>query len=250
MNNKPIDISDELLAKYLSGKTSPEEEEMVLSYLGDNEDGLEDLKNITASVELHHTMQKRNSSKNVWKWVAGIASAAAVAMLVVTGIYFSKQDNGSGNTFVQNQQTSTQQDSLKTVTADTSKVTDADNEINRESPQTPSYVEPKHYADSAKKKNYANMIYPPSKLQSISNQKKSVSFRWNTDAIDVHLSVKSGDERVLIDQKLGPVRYFNFTLPDPDDTLKWQAVFTYADGSSTTKEGTIIRWDVGLKTDN
>ena len=44
-------VTDEMIARYLSGKATPEEESAVLDYMSENDGNLDDLLTITAAVE-------------------------------------------------------------------------------------------------------------------------------------------------------------------------------------------------------
>ena len=55
-------ISDELLAKYLSGKASAEEEEWVLDYLAENDENLEDFLTMATAAKMQHQGDKLQRS--------------------------------------------------------------------------------------------------------------------------------------------------------------------------------------------
>lgn len=251
--NTEKQISDELLAKYMSGKTTPEEEAVVLDYLAESDDNLDDFQQMVVAVELHKGKEKAAVVNATWKKVVwSVSAAAAIALLVVAGIFAFHHGDENGNRLAkQNQENQTQNNETTITILDTSANVRDDLEINQndvEGAHTPAVNEPKHYADSAKKKNYANMIYPASKLTSISEKKKSISFHWNTDAVNVKISIRTQDNQVVMEKNLGAVRYFNFPIPDEADTLQWETEFTYPDGSKIVKDGKIIRWNVGLNT--
>ena len=50
-------VTDEMIARYLSGVASPDEEAAVLDYMSENDDRLDDLLAMTAAIE-----QRRNIS--------------------------------------------------------------------------------------------------------------------------------------------------------------------------------------------
>ena len=57
MNDKNT-ISDELLTKFLCGKTTPEESELVMAYMAESDENIEDLKNICAAIEMQKDMDE------------------------------------------------------------------------------------------------------------------------------------------------------------------------------------------------
>lgn len=237
------EISDELLAKYLSGKTSKEEEEIVLAYLSESDENVDDLLNMSAAVELHHSKQKKNVEKrNRFLWAA--SAAAAIIVLIVVGVFVFNNNENSEEQFAQKNSQQAQQN--ESAISDTSSIKHSSPKTTKTDSVLYQINEPKHYADSAKKRNYVNMVYPVSKLTSINGEKQSMTFRWSTDAVGIHLVVKTKENRIIVNQDLGIVKLYKLNLPNDVDTLNWNAVFTYSDGSTAEKKGTIIRWDVGI----
>ena len=241
-------ISDELLAKYLSGKASAEEEERVLDFLAENDENLEDFLTMATAAKMQH-QGEQTSEKHHHYWIKWAAAAAAVVAIVLLGV-FAFQHNGSDDNYLAKEQHGQDEQVTEEITKiDT---TDSTGDISvspvstQQSIAHPQVNEPKHYADSARKKNFTNMIYPSSQLTSISEYLQSLNFRWNTDAVEIHLLVKTENESTLVDQKLGTAKYYKLSLPKDADTLQWQATFTYSDGKSQVKKGKIIRWNTGM----
>lgn len=250
--NTHQNISDELLAKYMSGKATLEEEEAVLDYLASSDEHLDDFLIMSSSSKMHSQENKRKSinihNKHRLIWFA--SAAASVAILVVVGFFVFYQNQSPETQFVQGQTNQVQptetpvvQDSICQETENTPQTSVDNNTI-------PKIQEAKHYADSARKKNYANMLYPSTKLSSIPEGRQTVMFRWKTDAVEIHLSIISNDNNTLVNQSLGTAKFYNYTLPKDADTIQWQATFTFANGNTSVKNGTLIRWDTGVNTAN
>lgn len=240
-------ISDELLAKYMSGQTTPAEESAVLDYLAESDENLDDFLQMSAAVEANHAPKAR--TRNYFKWIAVAAAAALLVFVCLFAWMHQKQDNieiaQKANPAQHTNPVHTRvTDSVEMPTTEVPTTLEKPNEL------IPDMVEPKTYADSSRKRNYANMIYPSSKLTSISQEKKSLIFRWNTDAVDIRFSVKDEKGNLITEKQLNAVKYFPFAIPDDKDTLHWQAVFTYADGTTTVRKGSIIRWDVAISGNN
>ena len=242
-------ISDELLAKYMSGMATPEEEEAVLAYLAENDDNLDDFIHINEAVVLNNLVaaNKNRKRKRIIRYVS---AAAAVALLLIVSLFAINHYGDTNERFTQKQMTPQGNSDSTVVIPNTDSVKASTTDvkpIEQKVEQTPVLVEPKHYADSSRKTNYASMIYPSKKRTSISKDKKNVNFRWNTDAVGIHLSVRSDDGKKVADQQLAKEKYYTLSLPDDVDTLLWQVVFTYADGTTSEQNGMIMRWDMGLK---
>jgi hypothetical protein len=240
-------ISDELLAKYMSGQTTPAEEAAVLDYLAESDENLDDFLQMSAAVEANHAPKER--TRNYFKWIAVAAAAALLVFVCLFAWKHQKQDNIE---FAQKENPAQHTNPVHTRVTDSVEMptTDVPTTLEKPNELIPEMVEPKNYADSSRKRNYANMIYPSSKLTSISQERKSLIFRWNTDAVDIRFSVKDEKGNLITEKQLDAVKYFPFAIPDDKDTLHWQAVFTYADGTTTVKRGSIIRWDVAISGKN
>lgn len=245
-------ISDELLAKYMSGMASPEEEAAVLDYLAENDGNLEDFIHISEAVVLNNLVEKNERRKRK-RVVRYISAAAALALLVIVSLFAIHRFDNPNDQFAQEQPPSVEVADSTIVNSNNDSIRAPKQDVESNSQyveQKPSSVEPKHYADSSRKVKYASMIYPSKKRTSISKEKKQVGFRWNTDAVEIHLNVKSDDGRLVTDQRLAKEKYYNLSLPDNVDTLLWRVVFTYADGTTSEQNGMIIRWDTGLQLNN
>lgn len=237
-----------MLAKYMSGMATPEEEEAVLAYLSENEENLEDFKNMGEAVMLNDFASKKET-KSRQRFTRYLYAAAAIALLVIVCLVAINRNPNQNDQFAQ--QSPNKETTDTTVVQSTNNIkeptnSEAQSQIST-SERMPSTMEPKHYADSSHKSNYANMVYPTKKRTMISKEKKNVNFRWNTDAVGVHLSVRSDDGKWVKDMQLAKEKYFTVSLPENVDTLMWHVVFTYDDGTSSEESGMIMRWDMGLK---
>lgn len=248
---KNENISDELLAKYMSGQTTPAEEAAVLDYLAESDENLENFLQMCAAVEANHA-PKAGAQRNYriyFKWIAVAAAAALLVFVCLFAWMHQKQDNIE---IAQKENPAQHTNPVHTRVTDSVEMptTDVPTTLEKSNELIPEMVDPKNYADSSRKRNYANMIYPSSKLTSISQEKKSLIFRWNTDAVDIRFSVKDDKGNLITEKQLEAVKYFPFAIPDDKDTLHWQAIFTYADGTTTVRKGSIIRWDVAINSNN
>ena len=72
-----------MIARYLSGKATAEEETAVLDYLAENDEHLDDLLAMTAGVEQFGKRKEKKQIKPVWTVVS---AAACVALLVGFGV--------------------------------------------------------------------------------------------------------------------------------------------------------------------
>jgi ferric-dicitrate binding protein FerR (iron transport regulator) len=91
-------ITDEMIARYLSGKATPEEEAVVLDYLAESDENLDDFLAMSAAIELNSKESKENAPAELSTfnfqlstqrkrplWPA-LSAAASVALLIGVGI--------------------------------------------------------------------------------------------------------------------------------------------------------------------
>ena len=92
MENKK-EISDELLAKYLSGQCTEAEEAEVLDYMSQSDENIDDLTNIVAAIE---TQKKttRLATKTVTRRFIPWSAAASVLLLLGLAWFFTTRNNG------------------------------------------------------------------------------------------------------------------------------------------------------------
>lgn len=92
MENKK-EISDELLAKYLSGQCTEAEESEVLDYMSQSDENIDDLTNIVAAIE---TQKKttRLATKTVTRRFVPWSAAASVLLLIGLAWFFATRNNG------------------------------------------------------------------------------------------------------------------------------------------------------------
>ena len=76
-------MTDEMIARYLSGKASPEEEAVVLDYLSESDEQLEDLLAMSVAVEVNKEEEPKRQTRPLWP---AISAAASVTILIGVGI--------------------------------------------------------------------------------------------------------------------------------------------------------------------
>ena len=92
MENKK-EISDELLAKYLSGQCTEAEESEVLDYMSQNDENIDDLTNIVAAIEAQKKATSHATKKATRRFIPWSA-AASVLLLVGLAWFFTSRNNG------------------------------------------------------------------------------------------------------------------------------------------------------------
>lgn len=70
-----------MIARYLSGKATPEEESAVLDYMSENDERLEDLLAMSASVEQCKETKQRQKVRSLWQ-----VSSAVASMILLIGV--------------------------------------------------------------------------------------------------------------------------------------------------------------------
>ena len=81
MQEEKQHISDELLARYLSGKATPEEESAVLDYMSENDERLDDLLAMSAAVEQFGQQETKHHGRIRPLWPA-LSIAASIALVI------------------------------------------------------------------------------------------------------------------------------------------------------------------------
>lgn len=87
------EISDELLAKYLSGQCTEAEETEVLDYMAQSDENIDDLTNIVAAIEAQKkatTLAPKKETRSFIPWSA----AASVLLLLGLTWFFTTRNNG------------------------------------------------------------------------------------------------------------------------------------------------------------
>lgn len=92
MENKK-EISDELLAKYLSGQCTEAEESEVLDYMSQSDENIDDLTNIVAAIEAQKKAASLATKKETHRFIPW-AAAASVLLLVGLAWFFTTRNNG------------------------------------------------------------------------------------------------------------------------------------------------------------
>lgn len=78
--NDNTNISDELLARYLSGQVSPEEEELVLNNMAANDENSQELLAMASAIKEQQYSEKPQHSVRPFIW------ATAASILIVLGV--------------------------------------------------------------------------------------------------------------------------------------------------------------------
>jgi len=239
-------ISDELLAKYLDGQTTPEETESVLSFLAENDENVDDLAHICAAIEVQKNADKmalfnKRTTRRRLLWTLSSAAAVALVVVVTLLVFFPKKE---GN------MVAVQTDTTKVATP--SQISEeVDNQIdNVEEPSsassditTPNWQgeKLKNYADATAKTGFCNMIVPSQKSYTISSNRTYFDFSWSTDAVTKVLILKDENGKILFYEKIEDDDYVKFKTADYQkyNRIFWQLEVTYSNGKSETKSGEI-----------
>jgi hypothetical protein len=158
MNKQLINISDQLLAKFLDGKTDAFETEQVLAYLNENNENLEDFLNIRSAIEIdsecpveidlrkrldivnqHIVSSDKKSNRNKFYLITSIAAAAVVVGVVFLFAFFNDKNDAH---FVEKQENL--EENLQNVLQDT---------IIEQMPIIQLDIDKKNFADSEPKKS-------------------------------------------------------------------------------------------------
>lgn len=246
-NNRKI--SDELLSKYLDGKTTVEETERVLDYLAESDENVEDLANISAAIEIMHDVEKAAARRSPRRFLWIISSvAASVAAIVICIVTFNK-GNGVDDfpvivaqtdtvKYKQQIQDTTKAIEIKIETEDTSKSVHPT--TTSESVPIQSAAQSKNYAGEMAKVNYVSLLYPYKKVHYIPSDRKTFNFQWDSDATKIHLTIQDFEDNLLLDKQINDDDHFLWNLPPIEgNAFYWKMIFTFRDGSTKTKQGRI-----------
>ena len=233
-------ISDELLAKYLDGKTTPEETELVLQYLSESDEHIAELADICEAIEVQHDAEKsvrRRTLRTRWWLVAPVAAAVALLVILLT-LPYRNLPQGGGELVAE--QTDSILDMPQTESTDAPLKSDNSTDASSSNPASPvqNAVPPKRYAGTEAKTDYVNLIYPYKTIHYISSGRKSVDFRWESDAISVRLIVKDGEANLLYDKVIKGEDHCYWPVPSVEKPIfDWQLIFTFADGTTMIRKG-------------
>ena len=243
-------ISDELLAKYLSGSTTPEETEQVLAYLADNDENIEDFSTICEAVECQHDAEKSVHQRRLRRrilWI-GSSAAAAVAAIIICLFALKMGGDGSNANLLADTNDSIRKgaevalpisnDSLENSKVKPSNGTEKDVIDSRIAVQKEASAP--SYADGMARTHFARMIYPFKEVQYVAAGRKSVGFKWDSDAVKVRLTIRNddADEKILLDEWIAGSDHFNWSLPPIEDhVFSWEMVFVFEDGTTVIRQG-------------
>ena len=98
MKDQNRHITDEQLARYLSGRATPEEEAAVLDYLSESDEHLDDFLAMSAAVEVNKAGEHKRHIRPLWP---SLSIAASVILFLCIGLPFLQQSpsgSSSGST--------------------------------------------------------------------------------------------------------------------------------------------------------
>lgn len=248
-------ISDELIAKYMSGKASQEEADAVLEYLSQTDERVDDFLNECAAVELHHNSTKSAVGKHrtLHRWWVVAAGAAAVAAVVLVAVFAFRKEDGpllaeqerqSADSTLVNAGSNVKEDEsflAETTPKDESASIEnvkTENKSEQVSPQVlHSGEERKNYAGEVRKENMATMVFPS--LNEVEVNKRSVTFRWNSDAETITLYICNEVGTVLQKIDVSGKSLYRYQIPDVFLSIDWKMLFEFNDAPSVEKSGRI-----------
>lgn len=249
MNDKNT-ISDELLTKFLCGKTTPEESELVMAYMAESDENIEDLKNICAAIEMQkdmdaqpaHQKRERNHKRTIWM----ISSVAATVLIIVacyTIINITTHSHNGEPILAEVtdtiRQTATDSESIRYDT-----VNNLTNEEDKDSEKEFSPVlqqnQGKNYAGLTEKSGYCNMVIPKTTTYNVSSSQIYFDFNWSTDAQTSRFELFDSSH-ALIFQEETTEDYIKFKASEyrAYNVLSWKLTALYEDGNTKVNTGTI-----------
>lgn len=246
MNDKNT-ISDELLTKFLCGKTTPKETELVLAYMAERDENVEDLKNICAAIEIQKDIEKVAPRRSLRRFLWIISSvAASVAAIVICLVAINRNDGRNDDTYIVHQ---TDTVKFEPATHDTVTAVEPTEEASKAQTEHRSNElfmpiqqaeQSKHYAGEMAKVNYVSLLFPYKDVHYISSDRKTINFQWESDAIRIHLMVKDFEDNLLLDKQITNDDHYQWNLPSiEENAFFWKMIFSFKDGSTKTKQGRI-----------
>ena len=279
MSKKHINISDQLLAKFLDGKTNAFETERVLSYLNENKENLNDFLNIRSATQIDaecpieidfderlnvvkqhiktSTATKKTQRKRIY--LMSVLSLAAMITGVVCVFTFGNLEKETPFTPTFVNQQDIQPDSINKqispINQNDYQDEIADNEpksrpepIEKQTP-APENKEVEHivkteYKNTATQSeaNFFEVIRPPKTPYRIlcKNLDKTFDFQWNTNAEKIEATLKDKNGNTLLIKDVTQGELiFKYA-----DYIKYQEIFwafkaTFSDGTTEEKQGVL-----------
>ncbi len=231
-------ISDELLAKYLSGKATPEESEVVLAYLAEHDERVEDFASMVAAVELQRDAEaamktRRRTLRRMW---VGVSAAAAVVLAVCFFAVRTMQPRSDDGNLV-----ATNADTAAVIVPEQN-MPDTLMEEPSVSPANPNWhgLAQKNYAVGDSKSGYCKVVVPKQQEYRISSQQSFFDFSWHTDAEKQLFELKTTSGQVLYSEAADG--YVRFSAEDYRQYghLVWNLKVTFAVDSPWEMGGTIV----------
>lgn len=239
MDNHTI-ISDELLAKYLDGKTSPEETERVERYLSENDENIEDLAHICAAIEVQHDAENSGYHRTLRRyWWLG-ASVAAVVVAVICAVWLLRPNADPENGLIAEAGDTLTETAPPPVGTPDSSLQKTPAPITAQPTPIHQEEQSKFYAEKESKTNYATMIYPYKEIHFVAPTRKSLNFQWDSDAVNTRLVIKDYNNNILINKEIENDSHFLWTLPPFEGRIVyWEMTFTFEDGTSLKRHGCV-----------
>jgi hypothetical protein len=235
------DISDELLAKYLSGKASPEERETVLAYLAENDERVEDFANMTAAVELQcdaeaAMIKRQRTVRRMWVGLSAAAVViAAVCFFAVRNLLSTRPEDGgvliAGNT-----------DSATVNVVEPVENDSLMKEISNPQSAQPNWqgFDQKNYASKEAKTGYCTIVVPKNQEYRIGAKQSHFDFNWHTDAVRQQFELRTVNGQVVYSATADGYVDFNATEYRKYGQLAWNLKVTFADDSQWETGGDVV----------
>ena len=250
MNDKNT-ISDELLTKFLCGKTTPEETELVMAYMAESDENVEDLKNICAAIEIQkdktasqptHTRRNRIFKRAIWT----ITSVAASVLIIVACYIAFTTNTANNNDPVIAEVNDTILHPITNIEiggCDSTNNSKKD-KVNEEMAKHPvPILQPnreKNYAGSTEKEGYCNMLAPKKSTYSVPLSQAYFDFSWSTDAPHTKVELYDSNHK-LIHKEESDDDYIRFKTAEYQtyNLIYWKVTALFENGNTTENKGTI-----------
>lgn len=108
MKNDNI-ITDELIAKYINGRTSKQEDELILDFMSKNDEYVNELFDTAIAVRLQQKQWEKENASHIVRiplyqtWIFKVA-ASMVVLIITTWFILQKNHNNQSQQFVLNEQ--------------------------------------------------------------------------------------------------------------------------------------------------
>lgn len=268
-------VSDELLAKFLDNKTSEEETEIVLKYINENIEHLDEFLTIRkASMLVDHKPcnviennpisdnNNYNSKQlilNKKKLSLWISVAASVLFIITISIFFvlkkpisestemahnSKQDS-TKNEKEQVQPIDSQKDNKNnSIDEAEQKSIEHQNSSNKGNDEVPVQIKNQNYANQQSVENKLLMIKPGKSPYSIlcKNIEKQLNFEWEiSNAKEIKITLLNSTRKEIVSHSDPNMKYYLIPLKNLNNekTIIWELKVVFEDNTTQIKSGVI-----------